>query len=85
VSFIGSASSANVPFSPTGTLLADPSTILWIGGPVGADGAGAAPVAAPIPNNPVLSGMHIFVQAIALDPGGDIGVSASHGLDVQLL
>lgn len=84
VSFVASSASAAIPFSPTGTLLVDPNVLLWIGGPVNADGTGGAAVLAPIPNDPLLSGLHAFVQALALDAGGDLGVSATQGLDVEI-
>lgn len=84
VSFVASHGSASIPFSPTGALLVDPFLLAWVGGPVPANAAGEAPVPAPIPNDPSLTGQHVYVQALALDPGGDAGVSASHGLDVGL-
>ena len=85
VSFVAAAASANISFSPTGTLLVDPFQILWAGGPVNASGGGVSVVGAPIPNDPLLSGLHAFVQAIALDAGGDAGVSATQGLDIEIL
>jgi hypothetical protein len=56
-----------------------------MGGPVNASGGGVSSIGAPIPNDPLLSGLHAFVQALALDAGGDIGVSATQGLDVEIL
>jgi uncharacterized Ntn-hydrolase superfamily protein len=84
VSFCASYGTANIPFGSAGVLLVDPFNLAWIGGPIVADGAGNAPVAAPIPNDVSLTGMHVFAQALAFDAGGEIGLSASQGLDIEI-
>jgi hypothetical protein len=84
VSFCASYGTASLPFSPTGMLLVDPFNLAWVGGPIAADASGNAVVAAPIPNDVSLAGMHVFAQALALDAGGDIGLSATQGLDIEI-
>lgn len=76
---------ASIPFGTTGTLLIDPLTIAWESFIVNADAGGVAPVSAAIPSDPTLSGLHAYVQALVLDAAAEIGVSATQGLDVELL
>lgn len=75
---------ASIPFGSTGTLLFDPATIAFESTLVVADAGGQALIGAALPNDPALSGLHAYVQALALDPGAEIGVSATAGLDVEL-
>jgi hypothetical protein len=76
---------ANIPFGSTGSLLFDPLSIAWESVAVNADGSGNALLSAPLPPDPLLSGLHAYVQALVLDAGAEIGVSATQGLDVELL
>ncbi|MBI3820877.1 MAG: DUF1028 domain-containing protein [Planctomycetes bacterium] len=76
---------ASIPFGTLGTLLIDPTTIAWGSLIVNSDINGLAAISASIPSDPALSGMHAYVQALILDPGAEIGVSATQGLDIELL
>jgi hypothetical protein len=79
-----SAVPASVPFGSTFTLLVDPGAVVLTG--LGAfDGDGVATFDVPLPDSPALSGVHAFVQGFALDAAAEIGVSASQGLEVQIL
>ncbi|MFN0205110.1 MAG: DUF1028 domain-containing protein [Planctomycetota bacterium] len=77
--------SASIPFGTTGTLLFDPLSIAWESTLLSADASGNAMISAALPNDPLLSGLHAFVQVLVLDSGAEIGVSATAGLDVELL
>jgi len=67
-----------------GQLLVDPIgmvTAPFVASGTGA-GAGQAQLPLPIPPNPLLVGLQLFTQALALDPGAAQGVSFSAGLEI---
>lgn len=85
VALFAAQNPALIPFGATGTLLIDPLSISWESIVVNADANGIATISAAIPPDPALSGLHAYVQGLALDPAAEIGVSATQGLDVELL
>ena len=78
--FIGiSEAAVNIPIAGL-TLLADPATMLGLQAPV--NGAGAWTLMTGVPPNPVLAGLHFYVQVFGIDGGAPQGLSASDGLDI---
>jgi hypothetical protein len=70
------------------TLWVDPagSLFLLLGlpleGPAGVAGAGSLTLTGAIPDEPALDGLHLYGQALVLDPGAPRRVAASDGLDI---
>jgi hypothetical protein len=80
--FIGvSESAVNIPIAGL-TLLADPLTMLAFSAPT--DPTGAWTLATGVPPNPVLAGLHFYVQVFGIDGGAPQGISASDGLDILI-
>ncbi len=81
----GCASAAAVPFFQPGDILVDLNQLEFVAGPVSADANGKARFAAPIPPDPQLSGRTFWVQTYVLDGGATVGLSASQGLEIEVL
>jgi hypothetical protein len=69
-----------------GTLLVLPTLGIPIAtnGVPGTPGAGAGSLTLPIPNNPLIIGLHLFFQCFLLDAGAASGISISNGLDATV-
>jgi len=69
-----------------GTLLTSPIVPMptTLGGTPGAPGEGAATLALPIPPNPALIGVSLFLQGLVLDAGAPAGVSMTRGLELEI-
>jgi hypothetical protein len=78
---------ASIPFKG-GTLLIDPVApfILTLpqGGAPGDAGAGHGILPTPLPVDPLLDGLSVFVQAVISDPGASKGFAMSAGLEVAI-
>ena len=83
--FVGLAS-AELPFKG-GHFLVDAIVLpvgLLLGGAPGTAGAGSADLPAQLPNEPLLSGLSLFLQAGFADAGAPHGVSLTNGLELEL-
>ena len=77
--YILSGTSANIPFPPFGTILADPNgAAMFVGAPFDAAHASRTPIA--IPNGPFLCNAVVYAQAFVPDPAAVGSVSHTEGL-----
>jgi len=87
--FVLSTGSASIPLHGF-TLYVDPAApgffilVLPLGGTPGLAGAGSITIGGSIPYDLGLDGLHLYMQAVTLDPGGAFGRAATDGLDVPL-
>jgi len=83
--FIG-LSKTSVPFKGGSFLVGNVllSLGLGLGGPPGVAGAGALTLPAALPNDPLLQGVSVFLQAGSQDPAAVKGVSLTQGLELEI-
>ncbi len=85
---IGTASAA-IPFKAA-ALLVDPAGSFYVmvalplSGPTGVAGAGSFDIVDEIPNDPLLEGIHLYVQVLVVDVGATKKVAISDGLDLTI-